>query len=157
MDELLSLRWRVANALISYVSYLGQTFYPTGLAVYYPRRGSALPDWEVVGALLLVLSVTFTVLAWRRRFPYLVIGWFWYLGMLVPVIGLVPFGQQSEADRFTYLPQVGLSIALRFAAATRARLVSSPRSVRAGGGGRAGSLRPWHGGKPRSGGIAKRS
>ena len=98
---------RAANALISYVAYLGSFFWPTSLAVFYPYPAS-FPAWQIAGsaAILIVISV----LAIRR--PYLAVGWFWYLGTLVPVIGLVQVGMQARADRYTYIPAVGISIML---------------------------------------------
>ena len=116
-----SLSWRIGNALISYVVYLRQFFCPTDLALLYPRRDPVLPAWQVFGACVVLLSVTVAVLACRRRCPYLLVGWLWYLGMLLPVIGLVPFGGQMEADRFTYLPQIGICIALAWGAADLCR------------------------------------
>ena len=115
-----SFGWRIGNALISYVAYLGQFFCPLGLAPCYPRR-SVLPPWQVAAAALLLVSVTAVALRWRRQRPYLLVGWLWYVGMLVPVIGLVQFGGQAEADRFTYLPQIGLAIALAWTAADACR------------------------------------
>ena len=115
--EHLPVWWRIGNALISYVVYLRQLFYPVGLAVLYPRLGRALPPWEIFEALLVLVGVTAATLVWRQRFPYLLVGWLWYLGMLVPVIGLVQVGISSGADRFTYLPQIGLYVALAWGAA----------------------------------------
>jgi Flp pilus assembly protein TadD len=103
---------RVVNALLSYVSYLGDFFWPTRLAAYYPYPKHAPPNWETAAAL--VLLATITVAAWKLRSqrPYLLVGWLWYLGMLVPVIGLVQVGNQRMADRYTYLPEIGLAVAL---------------------------------------------
>ncbi len=115
--ERLPLGWRIGNALISYVAYVGQFFYPHGLAPFYPRPGLDLPLWKIGGAFLILLGVTVAVCVWRRRYPYLFVGWLWYLGMLVPVIGLVQVGMGAMADRFTYLPQIGLCMALVWAAA----------------------------------------
>ena len=98
-----SLPWRIGDALISYVVYLRQCFCPTGLALLYPRRGPVLPPWQVFGAGLVLLGITAAVWTWRRKRPYLLVGWLWYVGMLLLVIGLVPFGGQTAADRFTYL------------------------------------------------------
>jgi tetratricopeptide (TPR) repeat protein len=107
---------RTGNALISSVTYLGQTLWPSGLAVFYPFPKSVAP-WHVAGALILLLGVSAGALyQWRTR-PYLATGWFWYLGMLVPVIGLVQVGDQAHADRYTYLPQVGLTLAMAWGAA----------------------------------------
>jgi Flp pilus assembly protein TadD len=113
----ISVSSRIVNALISYVAYLGQFFYPVGLAAFYPHPGSHLPAWQVVGAFLLLAGVTVGVVQWRRPYPYLLVGWFWYLGMLVPMIGLVQVGEHARADRYTYLPQIGLCIALSWGAA----------------------------------------
>jgi tetratricopeptide (TPR) repeat protein len=76
-----------------------------------------LPPWEIAGAALILLGVTAAVIASRRKCPYLLVGWLWFIGMLLPVIGLVPFGGQTAADRFTYLPQIGLCMAVAWAAA----------------------------------------
>jgi protein O-mannosyl-transferase len=115
-----SVGWRIGNAMISYVTYMGQFFCPLGLAPHYPRR-TVLPPWQIAVAVLLLVSITAIALRWRRQRPYLLIGWLWYIGMLAPVIGLVQFGLQAEADRFTYLPQIGLTIALAWAAADACR------------------------------------
>ena len=97
---------------MSYVAYLGQLFWPTGLAVLYPHPGSNLPLWQVVAAVLALAAICGIVGVLRRRCPYLLVGWFWYLGMLLPVIGIVQVGLQARADRYTYLPQIGLCMAL---------------------------------------------
>ena len=103
---------RVANAPVSYVAYLDQFFCPRGLALFYPHPGPHLPLWKAVGAGVVLLCISAVVLTlWRRR-PYLLVGWLWYLGMLVPVIGLTQAAGQAMADRFTYLPQIGIAIAL---------------------------------------------
>jgi tetratricopeptide (TPR) repeat protein len=119
--------WRIENAPISYVFYLGKLFYPVDLTVFYPRLGLDLPVWKVLGASLAVAGVTAAVLVWRRKCPYLPVGWFWYLGMLLPVIGLVQFGIQAVADRFLYLPQIGLEVALVWGVADLSRSWSHAR------------------------------
>jgi protein O-mannosyl-transferase len=124
-----SFPWRIGNALISYVVYLRQFFCPTDLALLYPRRGPVLPPWQIFGAGMLLLGVTAAAFAWRRKCPYLLVGWLWYLGMMLPVIGLVPFGGQQEADRFTYLPQIGICIALVWGAADLCRSLPHRRWV----------------------------
>ena len=110
--ESLSFSSRVANASVAYIAYLGQFFYPVGLAVLYPHPQNSLPIWKIIGSLLLLVGISLGGLAGRRKYPYLLVGWLWYLGMLVPVIGLVQAGMQAMADRFTYLTQIGLYIAL---------------------------------------------
>jgi len=112
LDTNLSVFWRIANALVSYVTYLGQLFCPVGLAALYPHLRETLPVGKTIGALVLLVCISAGVLACWRRCPYLVVGWLWYLGMFVPVIGLIQQGSQARADRFTYLPQIGLCIAL---------------------------------------------
>ena len=110
--EELPFVYRAANAVVSYVAYLGQSLCPTSLAVFYPHARDALPWWIVGGCLLLLMGVSIVVARWRRSRPYLLLGWLWYLGMLVPVIGLVQVGTQTRADRYMYLPLVGPSLAL---------------------------------------------
>ncbi len=106
----LSLATRAGNAAVAYVAYLGKTFWPTDLAVFYPARA---PDpGSATLALALLLAVTFLAWRWIKTRPYFAVGWLWFVGMLVPVIGLVQVGIQAMADRYTYMPMVGLSIAI---------------------------------------------
>jgi tetratricopeptide (TPR) repeat protein len=102
---------RLGNALVSYVRYIELMFWPRHLAGLYLRSGP-WPLWEVALAALLLLAVSVLALAQRRRRPYLAVGWFWYLGTLVPVIGLVQVGMQALADRYTYVPLIGLFVIL---------------------------------------------
>ena len=101
---------RTGNALVSYVVYLWQMVYPAGLAVFYPRPESGLALWEIFGALALLLAITVGAVLARRKRPWFLFGWLWYLGTLVPVIGIVQVGAQAHADRYTYLPQIGLAV-----------------------------------------------
>ena len=117
----LALAARVDNALVSYVAYLGQSLWPADLALLYPHPGTGLPGWKVAASLLVLVGISAGVLAFRRRIPCLTVGWLWYLGMLVPVIGLVQVGSQGQADRYTYLPQIGLLIGLAWGAMYAAR------------------------------------
>jgi tetratricopeptide (TPR) repeat protein len=112
----LSLPLRVGNAVISYVTYLGQMFWPSGLAVLYPFSLKDVGAVAVMLSLVVLAGISTGVLLLRRR-PYLLTGWLWYLIMLVPVIGIVWVGTQSRADRYTYLPQIGLYLMLTWAAA----------------------------------------
>jgi Flp pilus assembly protein TadD len=102
---------RVGNALVSYVDYVGETLSPENLAVFYPHPVDHLPAWKPTVALLALLCVTAAALVRWRRNPYFPVGWFWYLGMLVPTIGLVQIGSHAMADRYMYLPQIGLCLA----------------------------------------------
>jgi tetratricopeptide (TPR) repeat protein len=104
--------WRLNNAIGSYVAYLGQMFWPANLAVFYPHPNDSLSLWQIIGALVILSSITAIVTVLRQERPYLLVGWLWYLIMLVPVIGLVQVGEQARADRYTYLPQIGLYLAL---------------------------------------------
>jgi tetratricopeptide (TPR) repeat protein len=108
---LMPLTERAANAVHSYAAYLGKTVWPADLAVFYPYPRTALFSWSTGAALLLLAGLTFAVLRLRARAPYLLIGWLWYLGTLVPVIGVVQVGDQAMADRYTYVPLLGLFIA----------------------------------------------
>ena len=92
---------------MTYIVYIARTFWPAKLAVYYPYSHD-LPVWRAVAAGVALAGITVLVLRWFRPHPYLAVGWFWYLGTLVPVIGFVQVGGQSSADRYTYLPMVGL-------------------------------------------------
>jgi tetratricopeptide (TPR) repeat protein len=105
----LSLPLRIANSVLAYATYLRDMIWPAHLAALYPYQ-KQLPVWQVVLAAALVATVTGLVLWKAARFRYLAVGWFWYLGVLVPVIGLVQMGLQSHADRFTYIPLTGVFI-----------------------------------------------
>jgi protein O-mannosyl-transferase len=100
---------RLQNAVICYLRYIGEAFWPSHLAPLYPRPLS-FPAWQVAGALALLLSVSAVVLHWRER-RYLVVGWFWFLGTLIPMIGLITVGEQSMADRYAYISFIGLFVA----------------------------------------------
>ena len=106
----LSAGVRLENAVVSVVRYLALTVWPARLAVFYPHPASAL-GWKTWGALLLLLAITAAACVERRRRPYLLAGWLWYLIALVPVIGVVQVGWQGFADRYTYLPSLGLAAA----------------------------------------------
>ena len=102
---------RVENALVSYAIYIGSMFWPANLAVFYPYP-SQLPVWQVALSALLLTGISIAVLRARSSRPYLAVGWFWYLSTLLPVIGLIQAGSQARADRYMYLPMVGLGIML---------------------------------------------
>ena len=113
--EQLPMSERITNAFVAYVVYIRQMFWPTELAVFYPHPENRLPIWEVSLALIILVGIMAAAFVLRKRAPYLVTGWLWYLGMLVPVIGLLQVGWQGHADRYTYLPQIGLYIAVTWA------------------------------------------
>lgn len=112
--ELVPLSWRVGNALSAYLVYIWQTIWPANLALAYPHPGR-LPLWETAGAGAILILVTAGVFVLRRCAPYLLAGWGWYLTMLLPVIGLIQVGSQAHADRYSYLPQIGICIAATWA------------------------------------------
>jgi tetratricopeptide (TPR) repeat protein len=107
--DVIPFKSRIANAVVSYVSYIGKMLWPDNLAVFYPYPKS-IALWKVMGAglLLIILSVVFFRI--KRAKPYFAVGWLWYIGTLVPVIGLVQVGMQGMADRYTYVPLIGLFI-----------------------------------------------
>jgi hypothetical protein len=109
-DLSLGFGLRLANAVVGYVRYLGKTIWPSSLSIFYPHPGPSLPMWQAAGAFFILLLITSLVLLRLRQSPWLSMGWFWFLGMLVPVIGLVQVGAQSIADRYTYLSLVGVFI-----------------------------------------------
>jgi tetratricopeptide (TPR) repeat protein len=115
--EQLPILARVNNALVSYVTYVRQMFWPANLAVFYPHPENRLPLWGILLAVAVLIGITIAATILRKSAPYFITGWLWYLGMLVPVIGLVQVGWQGHADRYTYLPQIGLYIAGTWAVA----------------------------------------
>jgi Tfp pilus assembly protein PilF len=117
--------WRVSlvsrffNAVVSYAAYLWKTVWPSSLAVLYPlevRTGLGTRGWPIAGGLLLIGGISFLAVRQARRRPYLLTGWLWYLGTLVPVIGLVQVGDQAMADRYTYIPLIGVFLAATWGA-----------------------------------------
>jgi tetratricopeptide (TPR) repeat protein len=108
----LSLGSRVANAIVSYAAYLGKLLYPAGLIPFYPHPLDTLPATTVAACALLLATISAVAFACRKRHPYLLVGWLWYLGSLVPVVGIIQAGEQALADRYTYLTQIGILIAL---------------------------------------------
>ena len=105
---------RLSNAVVSYAKYLLLTFWPKDLAVYYPFARTGIPAWQMICAAFLLIGITVFCLFQRKSAPYLIVGWLWFVGTLVPVIGLVQVGGQTMADRYFYIPSIGLFIALVF-------------------------------------------
>jgi tetratricopeptide (TPR) repeat protein len=115
--DTLALRIRFANAVVSYLRYIGKMVWPSKLAVLYPYHIDRLLFSKAAAAVLVLLAVSIPVLRLASRHRYLPVGWFWYLGTLVPVIGLVQVGSQTFADRYTYMPSVGIFIMAAWGAA----------------------------------------
>ncbi len=99
----------IGNAFISYIAYIGKMIWPNNLAVFYPYPKFLIP-WQVLGSVFLLIAITLVVIRRVKRSPYLAMGWLWYIGTLVPVIGIVQAGAQAMADRYTYIPLIGLFI-----------------------------------------------
>lgn len=110
--EDLPLQLRLSNAALSYLTYVEQTFWPTRLMPFYPHPESRVSTLQILLAVGFLLVITTAALLCRKSRPYLLVGWLWYVGMLVPVIGIVQVGWQGHADRYTYLPQIGFYLAL---------------------------------------------
>jgi tetratricopeptide (TPR) repeat protein len=112
------LAWseRIGNAAVSGVSYVAGLFYPVDLAAFYPAPAGGPPLWKVAGAIAFLAVVSAAAVIGRRRWPYCFVGWFWYLGMVSPVLGLLQFVAHVKADRYVYLPGIGLSVALAWGA-----------------------------------------
>ena len=106
-----SVSARLENVVVSYVRFIGKAFWPSRLAPMYPHPGNSLPGWQVAGAAAVLLLVSALVLHWRDR-RYLFFGWCWFLGTLVPMIGIVTVGEQAMADRYGYIPFIGLFVAV---------------------------------------------
>jgi tetratricopeptide (TPR) repeat protein len=103
---------RIENAFVSYAVYIWQMIWPARLGVFYPFPQNGLPIWQPILAAVLLLAITIAVLALRHSKPYLLVGWLWYVAMLLPVIGIIQINLQAHADRYTYLPTIGLCIAV---------------------------------------------
>ncbi len=100
---------RLENVLVSYARYIGKAFWPSRLVPMYPRPSNPLPGWQVAGAAAFLILFSVLVLRWRDR-RYLPVGWFWFLGTLVPMIGIITVGEQAMADRYAYIPFIGLFV-----------------------------------------------
>lgn len=105
--DVIPMAERITNAIAAYVGYIGKAVYPVHLACLYPHPGM-LPWWKVAGSGLLIAAISAAAFGSARKHPYVIVGWLWYLGTLVPVIGIVQVGSQAMADRYTYVPVVGL-------------------------------------------------
>jgi tetratricopeptide (TPR) repeat protein len=133
--ETFPLGVRLTNAVVSYATYLWKFVYPSSLAVFYPHPvtlHAEIPAWEITGAALLLSGITFLSLREARVRPFLAMGWFFYLGTLIPVIGLVQVGAQAMADRFTYVPLIGVFVAIAWGFPETAKRLRIPHLVSAG-------------------------
>jgi tetratricopeptide (TPR) repeat protein len=127
--ETISLPERLANAVVSYAAYLGKTVWPTSLACIYPFSRSALTAPAMLGSAVVLTAITVAVLRFEKQAPYATFGWLWYVGTLVPVIGLVQVGYQSMADRYTYVPLIGIFVAVAWGAGELAAQLPASRPV----------------------------
>jgi tetratricopeptide (TPR) repeat protein len=135
--DVVTIPQRLANVLITYAGYISTMFWPTGLALFYPLAPEELTFGRAAGAGLLLVALSWLALANARRRPYLLVGWLWYLGTLVPVVGIVQIGIQVRPDRYTYLPLLGLFIALTWGVS---ELVAGRRLLRLAAAGAAVAL-----------------
>ncbi len=106
-----SFHERLANAPVAFVTYMGKTFWPHKLALFYPFSPN-IPLWQVSGALLLIMVISGAVILTIKRYPYLFVGWFWFAITIAPVLGIIQSGEQAMADRFHYLPSIGIAVML---------------------------------------------
>jgi tetratricopeptide (TPR) repeat protein len=127
--EVITLSLRISNALVAYVRYLGKLFWPVDMAVLYPFV--TIPAATAAGAAVLLLVISVLAIALRKKAPYVAVGWFWYLGALVPVVGLVQIGAQAIADRYTYFPYIGLFVAIVWGLAALAERYGIPEKLTA--------------------------
>ena len=108
--ESLTFSTSVTNAMVSYLEYLGKIIWPRGLSILYPHPGNTLALWKGILCGIALVGITIISIRLIRKAPYFAVGWFWYLGTLVPVIGIVQVGGQAMADRYTYIPLIGIFI-----------------------------------------------
>jgi len=116
VDKSMSFSIRLGNAIVSYVRYLGKAFWPSDLALFYPHPGTSLQAWQVLAALVILLAIS-ALVVWKRGQRYLLVGWLWFLGTLVPMIGLVQVNRQAMADRYAYISFIGLFILISWGVA----------------------------------------
>ena len=128
------LRERIPGAILALAGYLWKMLWPGPLSVFYPHDAATRPAWQILGAALLLAALTVAAFWLARRAPYALVGWLWYVGTLIPVIGLVQVGGQAMADRYTYVPLIGIFIAIAWGAADLARARPRLRGVLAAGG-----------------------
>jgi protein O-mannosyl-transferase len=119
---------RLSNAIVSYLKYIGKALWPVNLAPMYPHPGASLRAWQVYGALLILLTITLLI-AERTSRRYLTVGWLWFLGTMVPMIGIVQVGRQAMADRYAYLPLLGIFIMICWGAADWAEQKHLPSAL----------------------------
>jgi protein O-mannosyl-transferase len=124
---------RLGNAAGSYVRYAGKTFWPSPLAIFYPFPREGFPAWKALAAVALLAIASFVAVRAARQMPWIFVGWYWFLGTLVPVIGLVQVGSQAIADRYTYFPTTGLFVAFTWTAASLATRLHRETTAAIGG------------------------
>lgn len=124
-----SLLHNAGNAAVSYISYIFNMFWPAKLAVYYPLHSVQLYSGKIALAAVILIAVTGAVIITGRRFPFLAVGWLWYLGTLVPVIGFIQVGEHALADRYTYIPLIGLFVILAWGGAALGERMRLPKAM----------------------------
>ncbi len=126
--EEISFLARIANTPEAYITYIAKTFVPLNLAFFYPHPGENIPLWRAGLALGALLVVSLAAVLFRKKYPFYFVGWFWFVGTLVPVIGIIQIGQQALADRFSYVPLIGLFIAITWGASLLLSKISSSKT-----------------------------
>ena len=129
--DALPLGLRLANALVSYQQYLRKLFLPDDLAVFYPHP-MRWPFWYVVLSASVIVAISWVVARYKREYPYLPVGWLWFLGAFIPMIGIIQVGSQSMADRYSYIPEIGLAIALIWGGADLLKAFKAPPALAGG-------------------------
>ncbi|NUM55943.1 MAG: tetratricopeptide repeat protein [Candidatus Hydrogenedentes bacterium] len=127
----LPLDMRLGNVAVSYVRYIAMMIWPSGLAIDYPHPKDSLSSFDIAASCALIAAVTAFAVAARNRAPYALVGWLWYLGTLVPVVGFVHIGEQGMADRYTYIPTIGIAIAVVWGVDAVVARATAGRGVRA--------------------------
>ncbi len=127
----LPLMWRLENAAVAYAIYMGQMLWPAQLTVFYPHPENTLPVWEIGFGLSLIVGLTVAAFLTGKKYPYIATGWFWYVVMMVPVIGIFQVGLQGHADRYTYLPHIGLYVIIIWGVAELIHKLRLPSTARA--------------------------
>ena len=133
-----SIGMRVSNAMVSYLSYIAKMVWPKNLAVFYPHPRDTIPAWLIILSALVLVGISLIAIRERRSRPYLLVGWLWYVITLIPVVGLVQVGSQATADRYTYVPLIGLFVAVAWVVPELALGAKRGRDGARGGWGYAG-------------------
>ncbi len=129
MTEVISIRERIANAIVSYAEYIKLTLFPQGLAIFYPHPVNTFNVFALLVSVILLIGISVLVWMQYKKRPYLLVGWCWFLGTLMPVIGIVQVGMQALADRYMYIPMIGITFMLAWGASTLLKDTDAKRII----------------------------